>query len=553
MLNKNPKTAAEIIVEALETEGVKYVFGLPGEENLSLLQALSKSTQIKFILTRHEQTAAFMAATYGRLTGKAGVVLSTLGPGATNLVTGAAYANLGGMPLIIITGQKALRKSRQGHFQILDVVRMMEPVTKLASTIVSADRAPFMVREAFKVAESERPGAVHLELPEDIAEDITDKQVLLPVKVRRPGPDPKAITEAANKIMSAQRPLIVIGAGANRKRIHKHLSEFVKKTGIPFITTQMGKGVLDETKECYIGNTALSEGDYIHCALQKADLLIVVGHETVEKPPLIMAQGDREVIHINFSEADVDYVYAPTLEVVGDIAHSLWALAEKIKPSVVWDFSYYKKLSQKLKEHILEKADDSAWPLKPQRLAKDLRDFMPADSILALDNGMYKLWLARNFPAREPNTVLLDNALATMGAGLASAMAAKLLNPEKLVVAVVGDGGFMMSLGDLETAVRLSLDLVVVVLNDKGLGMIKWKQQQMGFTDFGLDFTNPDFVSLAKSFGAGGLKVESAEGFTKALDKAKVLGGVQIIDCPIDYSENKKVFDEELKQKTCEL
>ncbi|MFZ5390676.1 MAG: acetolactate synthase large subunit [Patescibacteria group bacterium] len=553
MLNKNPKTAAEIIVQALEAEGVKYVFGLPGEENLALLQALRKSTQIKFILTRHEQTAAFMAATYGRLTGRAGVVLSTLGPGATNLVTGAAYANLGGMPLVIITGQKALRKSRQGHFQILDVVRMMEPVTKLASTIVSADRAPFMVREAFKVAESERPGAVHLELPEDIADELTDKQVLEPAKVRRPGPDPKAITEAAAKIMSASRPLIIIGAGANRKRIHKHLSEFVKKTGIPFVTTQMGKGVLDETKECYLGNTALSEGDYIHCALHQADLLIVIGHETVEKPPLIMAQGDREIIHINFSEADVDYVYAPTLEVVGDIAHSLWALGEKLSTNGKWDFSYYQKLSQKLKEQIAEKSDSLDWPLKPQRLAKDLRQFLPADGILALDNGMYKLWLARNFAAQEPNTVLLDNALATMGAGLASAMAAKLINPDRQVMAVVGDGGFMMSLGDLETAVRLGLDLVVVVLNDKGLGMIKWKQQQMGFTDFGLDFTNPDFVGLAKSFGASGLRVESAEGFTAALAEAVKVGGVQIIDCPIDYSENQKVFGEELKQKTCEL
>ncbi len=547
------KTAVEVMVEALETEGVEYVFGLPGEENLAFLQALSKSTQIKFILTRHEQTAAFMAATYGRLTGKAGVVLSTLGPGATNLVTGAAYANLGGMPLVIITGQKPVRKSKQGHFQILDVVRMMEPVTKLSSTITSADRAPFMVREAFKVAESERPGAVHLELPEDIAVEETNQPVLLPIKVRRPGPDPKAITQAAEKIAKSKSPLIIIGAGANRKRIHKHLSEFVKKTNMPFVTTQMGKGVLDETRECYIGNTALTEGDYIHCALQRADLLIVIGHETVEKPPLVMAQGDREIIHINFSEANVDYVYAPTLEVVGDIAHSLWALTQELSVNKTWDFSYYQKLSKKLKEQIAEKAGSEAWPLKPQRLAKDLREFLPADAILTLDNGMYKLWLARNFPARQPNTVLLDNALATMGAGLASAMTAKLINPEKQVLAVVGDGGFLMSLGDLETAVRLKLDLIIVVLNDKGLGMIKWKQQQMDFNNFGLDFTNPDFMALAKSFGAGGLKVESAAEFKQALTEAKKLGGVQIIDCAIDYSENKKVFDEELKQKTCEL
>jgi len=550
--SKQQRTAAQLLVKALETEGVEYVFGLPGEENLLLLEALRQS-KIKFVLTRHEQAAAIMAATYGRLTGQPGVVLSTLGPGATNLVTGIAYAQLGGMPLVAITGQKAVRTSQQGRFQILDVVRMMEPITKLAATIPGANRVASMVREAFKVAASERPGATHLELPEDIAQEVTEQQPFTPVKVRRPGPDPKAIIQAVAAITASRYPLILIGAGANRKRVHKQLSNFINKTGIPFVTTQMGKGVLDETDECYLGNTALSANDYIHCALAKSDCLMVLGHETVEKPPLVMIAGDKQIIHINFSPADVDYVYAPTIEVVGDIAHSLWALTEAITKSARWDFSYFKKLSSKLKKQIAERADSNSWPLKPQRLVSDLRRVLPHDGILSLDNGMYKIWIARNYPAIEPNTVLLDNALATMGAGLPSAIAAKLVNPDKPVVAVVGDGGLMMSVQELITAKQLGLDLVVLLVRDNGFGMIRWKQQQMGFPPFALDFANPDFVQLAQSFNLSGARINTAAEFKPVLEQALRQGGVHLIDCLVDYSENEKVFGRELKEKMCEL
>jgi acetolactate synthase-1/2/3 large subunit len=544
--------ASELFVKAMEAEGVQYIFGIPGEENLDLLEAIRKSS-IKLVVTRHEQAAVFMAATFGRLTGKAGVALSTLGPGATNLVTGVAYAQLGGMPLLVITGQKPVRRSKQGRFQVIDAVRMMEPITKLAASIPSADRVPAMVREAFKVAQAERPGAVHLELPEDIAVEKSDAEIFQPIAVRRPEPDPEAVKVAAQMIHAAKHPLILIAAGANRKRVAKELLEFVEKTKLPFVTTQMGKGVVDETLPNYIGNTALSANDYIHCALDRSDLIIAIGHDTIEKPPVIMTPGERKVIHVNFYEADVSDVYVPSHEVIGDIALALQGLTAVVSTQPTWDLAYFERLSAKLREQIAERSDSSSFPIKPQRIARELREVMPSNGILALDNGMYKLWIARNYFAKEQNTVLLDNALATMGAGLPSAMAAKMLNPDKKVVAVVGDGGFMMSAQELETAMRLKLDLVVLILNDNGYGMIKWKQEGMGLENFGLEFGNPDFVKLADAFGAQGYRITRTEDFKPTLEKALNSPGIHLIDCPIDYSENVLVFNKELKDKTCDL
>ncbi len=546
------RNAAELFVSALEIEGVSNIFGVPGEENLDFLEAVRKS-KIKFIVCRHEQAAVFMAATIGRLTGKAGVALSTLGPGATNMVTAIAHAQLGAMPLVVITGQKPIKKSKQGRFQIIDVVRMMSPITKMSVSINSAERIPAVIRQAFKLAEAERPGAVHLELPEDIAAETTTLSPFEPIAVRRPGPDPEAISKAVNMINKAKAPLILIGSGANRKRIRKHLEKFVQKTKLPFISTQMGKGVLDETLPNYLGNTALSAGDYVHCALQRSDLIIALGHDVTEKPPVILTPHERKVIHVNFSEAEVDNVYLPVLEVVGDIAHSLWAMTQKTKINKNWDFSYYYKLKEKQSAKMKEKTDSASWPLKPQRLVKDLRDFMPASGILCLDNGMYKLWVARAYPAIEQNTVLLDNALATMGAGLPSAMAAKMLFPKKEVLALVGDGGFMMNSQELETAVRLKLNLTVVILTDNGYGMIKWKQKGVSYKNYGLEFGNPDFVKYAGAYGAKGFRVKRASEFKQILKKCRQLKGVKLVDCPIDYSENEIVFGKELKELKCEL
>ena len=345
--------ASDLFVKALEAEDVEYVFGIPGEENLDLLESL-RASSIKLVLTRHEQGAGFMAATYGRLTGKVGVCLSTLGPGATNLVTPAAYAQLGAMPMLMITGQKPIKTSKQGRFQVIDIVDMMRPITKFTNQIVSGDRIPSTVREAFRLAHEERPGAVHIELPEDIAAEETNEQILSPSMTRRPIAEYKAIAAAISMIEEAQSPLLLIGAGANRKLTAKMLREFVDKTCIPFVTTQMGKGVLNESDPRFAGNTALSDGDFVHRAIERADLIINVGHDVVEKPPFFMHHNDKKVIHVNFDSAAVDPVYFPQLEVVGDIANSIWQIKEGITPQDDWKLDFYKDVHQAYVEHLNE-------------------------------------------------------------------------------------------------------------------------------------------------------------------------------------------------------
>ncbi|HLC18861.1 MAG TPA: acetolactate synthase large subunit [Thermodesulfobacteriota bacterium] len=548
-MNKN---AAELFVECLENEGISYIFGIPGEESLALLEAIRKSG-IRFVVTRHEQAAAFMAATTGRLTGQAGVVLSTLGPGATNLVTGVAFAQLGGMPLVVVTGQKPLRRSKHGQFQIINVVQMMQPITKSTRQVLGPELIPSFVREAFRKAEEERPGAVHLEFPEDVASEPTGLAPLERTRSRRPSPDHKAVDFAVALIESARSPLVLVAAGANRKRVRRQLQEFILKTKIPFFTTQMGKGVIDERSPCYIGTAAISESDFLHKAIDRSDLIISVGHDVTEKPPAVMGYGRRKVIHVHFYSAPIDDIYFPTHEVIGDIAHSLQAITAQVRPSKEWDFEYFMRISTELHEHILEKADSPAFPVKPQRLVKDLRAVVPEDGILTLDNGMYKLWIARNYPAYEQNTVLLDNALASMGAGFSAAVAAKLVLPDRKVLCVCGDGGFMMNSQELETAVRLGVDLTAVIVNDGGYGMIKWKQDSMKLPSFGLDFKNPDFVKYAESYGARGFRIKSAEELKTTVAQCLDSVGVNIIDCPIDYSENVLVLTEELSERTARL
>lgn len=418
--------AADVVVQCLENEGVQYVFGIPGEENLDLLESLRKS-QIRLVLTRHEQSAGFMAATYGRLTGKTGVSLSTLGPGATNLVTAGAYAYLGGMPMLMITGQKPIKKSKQGRFQILDVVGMMQPLTKYTHQLASADNIPSRVREAFRLAEEEKPGAVHLELPEDIAAEQTDSLPIPPSLSRRPLAEYKAICAAVEKLRAARSPILVIGAGVNRKMTAKVLKQLIDKTGIPFVTTQMGKGVVDERHPRFLGNAALSAGDFVHRAVEAADLIVNVGHDVIEKPPFFMVRGGTEVIHVNFRSAEVDPVYFPQIEVVGDIANAIWQIGEALDDTAHWDFTRLLAIREANEAQVAEGADDPRFPLYPQRLVADVRRALPSQGIVALDNGMYKIWFARNYKAHMPNTVLLDNALATMGAGLPSAMAAHLV------------------------------------------------------------------------------------------------------------------------------
>lgn len=544
--------ASDLFVRALEAENVEYIFGIPGEENLDMLQSL-KGSSIQLILTRHEQAAGFMAATYGRLTGQPGVCLSTLGPGATNFVTAAAYAQLGAMPMMMITGQKPIKSSKQGQFQIVDVVDMMRPLTKYTHQIVSGDNIPSRVREAFRLATEERPGAVHLEFPEDVAAEETDVLPIPKSLTRRPTAEEKAAKMAVDMIEAAKRPLLLIGAGANRKSSSRMLRQFIDKTGIPFFSTQMGKGVVDERDPLFLGNAALSANDFVHRAIDAADLIINVGHDVVEKPPFFMDREGLQVIHINFLSASVDPVYFPQLEVVGDIANSIWQIKERILPQGAWDFDYFMRVREACEAHCLEGTDDPRYPVYPQRLVAEVRQAMPSHGIIALDNGVYKIWFARNYKAHEPNTVLLDNALATMGAGVPSAIAAKLVFPDRKVMAICGDGGFMMNSQELETAVRLKLNLVVLILRDDAYGMIKWKQDNLGFDRFGLDFGNPDFVKYAESYGAMGYRVERTEDLAPALDQCLSAEGVHVIDCPVDYSDNDRILNREIGEKSSQV
>ena len=545
--------ASDLFVAALEKENVEFVFGIPGEETLDLLDSLSRS-KIRLILTRHEQAAGFMAATYGRLTGKAGVCLATLGPGATNLVTSAAYAQLGGMPMLMITGQKPVRTSKQGQFQIVDVVDMMDPITKHSHQIVSGANIPYRVREAFRLAEEERPGACHLELPEDIAREDVFDQPLTASHVRRPVAEEKSIRAAVGMIKEAKHPMLVIGAAANRRISSKMLRRLIQTTEYSVCHHADGEGGRRRARSHVSwGMRRCRRATSCTARSRRPTLIINVGHDVIEKPPFIMKQGGVRVIHINFFTAQVDPVYFPQLEVVGDIGNSIWQIWQKLLESEVeqdshWDFSYFDKVRSAACAHQQQGIDDPRFPIYPQRLVADVRQVMPSDGIIALDNGIYKIWFARNYAAHCPNTVLLDNALASMGAGLPSAMAAQLVYPDRKITAICGDGGFMMNSQELETAIRLKMQLVILVLRDNGYGMIKWKQSHMGFEDYGLDYGNPDFVKYAESYGAVGHRLESADQLVPLMQKCHERSGVHLIDVPIDYSENDRILNHEIQE-----
>ncbi len=545
--------SSDLFIQCLEEEGVEYIFGVPGEENLDFLESLSDSKTIKLILTRHEQGAGFMAATYGRHTGKTGVCIATLGPGATNFVTAAAYAQLGGMPMMMITGQKPIKKSKQGRFQILDVVAMMEPITKFTEQLAAGDNIPSRVREAFRLAEEEKPGAVHIELPEDIAEEPASTKPIKASVARRPSAEPKAVRMAVKALEAAKNPVLVIGAGANRKLTGRMLAQFIEKTGIPFVTTQMGKGVIDERHPLFLGCAALSAGDFCHRAIEDADCIVNIGHDVIEKPPFFMDDDGTTVIHVSTKTAEVDPVYHPQVEVIGDIANAIWQIKEDIVPSGAWNFDRMLEYRKAEMAHTKPLAEDARFPIFPPHLVSQVRDCMPEDGIICLDNGVYKIWFARGYEAYLPNTVLLDNALATMGAGLPSAMMSAMLYPERKVMAICGDGGFMMNSQEMETAVRLGLNLTVLILNDSAYGMIRWKQANMGFKDFGLTYNNPDFVAYAESYGAKGHRIESSDHLRETLAHCRDTPGVHLIDCPVDYVENDQILNHDIKKLSKEL
>ncbi len=541
--------ASDLFVKQLEEEGVKYAFGLPGEENLDFLESL-RTSSIKVIITRHEQPAAFMAATYGRLTGKAGVCFSTLGPGATNLVTGVAHAQLIGAPLVSISGQKALRANWQARFQLVDVVEVMKPITKDSVTIVDPDTIPTVLRNAFRLAQAERPGAVHVELPEDVAVSQTDSQVQKKGVTRRPEPDAGCIAQAAELINKARLPLIILSSGANRNQVCRQLTHFIHKTGIYAIHTQMGKGVLSDESEYSLFATGIHRRDYVNCGIDRADVIIVIGYNIVEYPPYVWNKNlDKKIINIDFAEAPVDKYYNPSIDIIGDISCSLRQLGEMINPRE--NNGTFRVLREFLDRKLATDCE-KRYPLTPQEVVCHVREVLSHQDILTLDNGIYKLWFSRLYRTYRPNTFLLDNALATMGAGLSSGIMAKMLSPSLNVLAVVGDGGFMMNSQELETALRYGVPLVVLILNDNAFGFIKWEQQAKGFPGFALDYSNPDFVKYAESYGAVGVKVKEGDDLSELLREAFAMKKLVVIECPVDYSVNFETFSTELAQIACD-
>lgn len=540
--------ASELFVRQLQEEGVTHVFGLPGEENLHLLEALRR-TNLKIIVTRNEQAAAFMAATYGRLTGRAGVCFSTLGPGATNLATGVAHAQLTGAPVVSISAQKPIKENWQAKFQLVDVIDLMKPITKRSVSIVDPNTIPTVLRSAFKVAEAERPGAVHVELPEDISEEEAVARVQKRGEVRRPGPDHRAVDSAVELIERAKKPLIIISSGANRKQVSRYLLDFVKRTGIYAVHTQMGKGIIPDDCEYSLFAAGIHKHDYVNCGIDQADLMITIGYNIVEYPPYIWNQKlDKIILNIDFVQSEPDRYFNPAVEVVGDISHSLRRIADKIKEKR--SLPVFAKARALIERKIQEEAEPRH-PVLPQEVVRSVRDTLSAEDIVALDNGIYKLWFSRFYKTFQPNTFLVDNALATMGAGLSTGIAAKMLYPGRRVLSICGDGGFMMNSQELATALRYRVPVVVLLLNDNAFGFVKWKQKNMNLEDFGLDLSNPDFVKYAESFGAKGMRVERGQSLSRILSEAFRLNEVVLIECPIDYSVNYDVFSLELGRLVC--
>jgi len=529
--------ASDLVVQCLENEGVRYVFGLPGEEVLDILDSFLDS-RITFIPTRHEQGAAFMADAYGRLTGRAGVCLSTLGPGATNLATGVADANLDRAPLVAITGQAGRDRVHKESHQRVDIVEHFRPLTKWNTRLETASVIPEVIRKAFKLAESEKPGACHIEVPEDVAGEATDGVPLSTERARRPSPDRRALETAARLIEAASFPLIFAGNGVIRGRASDELRKFARAHGIPVAHTFMAKGSMPYDDELCLLSVGLQARDYISCGFDKADLIVAIGYDPVEYAPKFWnPERKKTIVHIDFTPAEVDSFYQPAVEVVADVREAIELLGGLVKGQK--DPAPYHTLRRYILAELAEGADDDRFPLLPQRILRDLRAQMSREDILISDVGTHKLWIARTFPAYEPNTVLISNGYAAMGIALPAAIAAKLVNPERRVVAVSGDGGFLMNCQELETACRLGLPIVNVIFRDGGYNLIQWKQQTHLGRESGVKFGNPDFVALAAAFGAKGYRVESARALGPILAEALAHSGPAIVDVPVDYDNAK--------------
>lgn len=540
--------AALALVRALEAEGVEIIFGVPGEENLAFLEALTHSS-IRFITTRSEQGAAFMADVYGRLSGRAGVCLATLGPGATNLITGVADANLDHAPLVAIAGQAATTRLHKESHQVLDLQALFQPISKYSAQILEPEIIPEVVRKAFKQAESAKPGAVFLELPENIAEAHLDAAAAQPLArghSERVSPDLHLLQYVADTINAAQQPLILAGNGVIRSQASAALAAFAKATNIAVANTFMAKGVIPFKQAQALGSVGLQAKDYVNVGLDKADVVICLGYDLVEyHPHLWHPRREKTLIHIDNNRAEIDAHYLPQWSLLGDLTLILEKLSEKIAPRQDLPTQ---ALRQALIDDMKQHANDSSFPLKPQKILWDLRTVLPLEGLLLSDVGAHKLWIARMWRCEQPNTCLISNGFASMGIALPGAIAAKLRYPERPVVVICGDGGFLMNLGELETAQRLGLALVILVWRDDGYGLIRWKQEKRFGVSHYCDFGNPDVVKLAEAFAAKGFRVNKGDDLQSILSEALAHPGVAIIDCPVDYSENLR-----LTQKLGEL
>lgn len=543
--------ASDLFIKCLEEEGVNRIFGVPGEENADFMLSLKNSKKIEFVLCRHEQAAAFMADTYGRLTGKAGVCLSTLGPGVTNLMTGLADANMDRSPVVAIIGQGSTKRLHKESHQIMDSISMVHPISKWAQTILSGRNITEVIRKAFKVAETEKPGVTVIEFPEDIAkEDIKDEPIK-PILIRRPAADNRAIEAALDLIIESKNPIILAGNGTIRKRASNRLRALVDNLGIGVINTFMGKGSISFENKHSLFTIGLGSGDYNNLAIDESDLVIAIGYDLVEYSPSAWNRiegGNKKIIHIDYTPAEVDRDYLPNVEIISDLAGALYQLNKALLNRLsqtnlpLFNIDSRKKLRTEMLNHLNKNNSDESFPMKPQRVLADVRSVMSDSDILLSDVGAHKMWVAREYNCVNPNTCLISNGFCTMGFALPGSIGAKMAFPERKVLSINGDAGFLMNVQDLETAVRNKINVVAVVWLDGEYGLIKWKQQvHFDGQHSDLKFDNPNFSDLAKSFGMWGKQISSSEQFIPALKEAFQQTGPAIIGVPVDYDENMKL------------
>jgi acetolactate synthase-1/2/3 large subunit len=532
---------SELFVRCLENENVEYIFGIPGEENIAVMDVLLDSP-INFITTRHEQGAAFMADVQGRLTGTAGVCLATLGPGATNLITGFADANMDRAPIVGIAGQGATTRLHKESHQILDLVNMFEPISKYATQVREPEVIPEVIRKAFKVAQAEKPGGSFIDLPENIASmEIDGKEPLKVQSAKAPCPPEQKLQQAADLITNAKFPLVMAGNGVVRGKADDALVAFSEKLNLPIATTFMAKGSIPFSHDHCLGSVGLAATDYISCGFDRADVVVCIGYDIVEYHPHLWNKNKTaKIVHIDFSAAEVDEHYIVECGVIGDITQALNVIAELATPKDKFPAT---SLRQTIVEETAEHANDTGYPVKPQKIMWDLRHVLNPEDIVISDVGAHKMWMARLYQEEHPNTCIISNGFASMGIAVPGAISAKLHFPERTAVAVTGDAGFMMNSQEIETAMRIGTAIVILIWTDSKYGLIRWHQMKTYGRPSYIDFNNPDFVKYAESFGAKGYRVEAAENLLPTLKRAIKDDTVVIIDCPVDYSENMKLTE----------